>query len=125
MNEKDLRIGNWIKYPSGIYYQVDMIYKNYTMLKIWKPIKITAEILLNCGFKIDFEYGENELVYYVKKYKSRKGVVNILSIDSNGLVQISPKSDDSICICLCKVKYLHELQNLYFSLAKKELKVNL
>lgn len=126
MNEKDLRIGNWIKYPSGYFYQVDMIYKNYRMLEVWKPIKITPKILLNCGFYFhgeDCDTGD----YYAIKYKRKGGYgeKNILIINCLGGVQIWSTNIPDEGVNLCKVKYLHELQNLYFSLAKKELEINL
>lgn len=77
-----------------------------------KPIQLTEEILVQCGFEKNFEWtysisikGTNKLVYYV----GEKGW-------SIGFKNYSDYSN---------LNYLHQLQNLYFVLKNEELTIQL
>lgn len=71
------------------------------------PIPLTPEILEKAGFKYD------TVCYY------RNGV-HIGSFKDGLYFTCSPISKDSV-----EIKYLHQLQNLYFALAGEELEINL
>jgi hypothetical protein len=74
-------------------------------------ILITEEILLKCGFvKNGFSLTFNEFSFYNEDLEN-------LYIDLDQGQELS-----GICV---KVKYLHQLQNLYFALTSKELEFNL
>jgi hypothetical protein len=117
MKANDLRIGNvvemlsntrgWIRYEiTGLnIYQLSAYSENFK--KDVRPIPITDELLLDCGFFLDAE------TYY------RYPLQDWLAIDI-----------DDYCIRIAdswefgKINYLHELQNLYFTLTGEELKIN-
>lgn len=81
------------------------------LMRFIKPIPLTEELLLKCGFDeymvLVTEYGE--LRYY------GNGQMDIGGYDSctSGMVFTS------------ECKYLHQLQNLYFALDGNELEINL
>ena len=74
------------------------------------PIPVTEEILLECGFK-KFQWITEANVFTLDSFNC--------ILDENGVQVFS--SDYSN---LKPVKYLHELQNLYFDLKEKELEVH-
>lgn len=78
-------------------------------LKELKPIELTEEILLNCGFvKDEFDNWENE---------TRLGLYKPEEFD--GYLSVWGESTVGEC------NYLHQLQNLYFALTGQELEINL
>ena len=75
-----------------------------------KPIPLTIEILKNCGFVNRFD------IYYT--------INNIISFTSfEGSIAESFICGDAKI--KCKIKYLHQLQNLFFALTNEELKIGL
>jgi len=100
----ELRIGNYIQFSSGSVYSVDIIYKDYTMLKNWFAIALNKEWFNIFGFVFD----EEERVF-------QKQGIRIELVDG-----------DFIFNYFYGLKYLknvHELQNMYFSLTAIELTV--
>lgn len=74
-----------------------------------KPIELTEEILLKCGFvKDEFDNWENETRLGLYKPEEFDGYLSIWG-------------DSTVGEC----NYLHQLQNLYFALTGEELKINL
>lgn len=128
----ELRIGNWLmgNMPvqvktilcentvglgeGGPYY----VYVEAPYKPCLEPITLTPEILEKCGFK--FKEGlinndpNHKMIYWIG-YNNTK--VFYLEVSKKGFVFLSQS--------LLYVKYLHQLQNLYFSLTGKELEVNL
>lgn len=127
MRAEELRFGNYIYYndkiisvaPKAIeefYYIGNTHSESLTDRRCYKPIELTEEILLKCGFafnhQVDYSFCE-------------------LKINKN----LKLRTDDSInykyvylqymSLELHKVQYLHELQNLYFALTNEELTINL
>lgn len=116
----ELRIGNWVEDCStGRMGVVSLISKEEVVLdlkksRVWldfedlKPIPITEEIILKCGFTIyDPKY----------KYFSHKDVPGILQL-FDGVIEYSIDSNE-----VCWVNGLHQLQNLYHALTGQELKI--
>ena len=124
MKTKDLRLGNYVTDNSGFTMYVAGIYEDTVLLNfegndgdVWevyekdlRGIMLDTELLIKSGFKIQ---------------------VTGIGWDkySNGLVDLSlaPLSNGS-CIPvyhingeMVKIKYLHQLQNLFFCLSQKEL----
>ena len=94
----ELRIDNYVQFDTLTVYKVDIIYKDYVMLRRWEGVPLTEQWLIKFGFvKTDyncFEFGDFIL------------------------------NDDFIMMDIditIQLKYVHELQNLYYSLFKKEL----
>lgn len=125
MKITDLRILNYVMYHDDIV-QIDAIDSDGSVLTVGningykdcgfdgnidslKPILITEEILLKCSFEIyanmNDEYLKNGLLFFFGK-----GL--ICKIGEYGDLRIS-------------IKYLHQLQNVYYFLMGKELIVKL
>lgn len=110
----ELRIGNIIKYY-GRYTRVEP--NNITELSKgagdYKPIPLTEEILLKCGFEKINKHKELDSHGYLMD-----GMEYLHTID-NGITFTDSVQNE------IEFKYLHQLQNLYFALTNKELEVNL
>jgi hypothetical protein len=118
MKANELRIGNvvetrsnkrgWIRYEiTGLnIYQLSAYSENFE--KDVRPIPITDDLLLECGF---FQDADNRLSVILLKI----GLLLMLMIVVFELLTVG---------CLGKSITLHELQNLYFTLTGEELKIN-
>jgi hypothetical protein len=119
MKANELRIGNWLNHD-GIFRQVSSLHSDNTLrfkdgnssigcfkatLSNIKPIPLTEEILLKCGYEINFL----DFNHFYKLHN--------LYLDSN----FQP-IDTFITY---EIKYLHQLQNLYFALTNQELNIEL
>lgn len=117
VNANELRLGNWISY-NGKYYEVDEIWFDldegayYTQdfnINFISPIPLTEELLLKCGFERNKTY---KRYFYngisISKYEGEKYFVF-----------------DGWRFRAIDIKYLHQLQNLYFILTGEELTINL
>lgn len=103
----ELRIGNWYDH-NGKHCQVSP----NTILEVWEsprkwvqPIPLTPEILEKCGFE------KGSIYFYFSKFR----IVQI-NDSNNWLILLSDTYHH-----LCKLKHLHQLQNLYFALCGEEL----
>lgn len=133
MKVNDLRIGNWIKYEDKL---VQVVQLSSLMIlcqrdenqflvncspKVFQPIELTEEVLLNIGFeKINDCYVlQNEyicLAYYKDSF--RQELVAGVKRKGKCLCHINELKNYDI-------KYLHELQNAYYLLTNEELEVKL
>jgi len=144
MKSTELRIGNWIDDTSedGGFFQVEgickdkegfsgyyIIYRNGSfkcsleedelesdLIQI-KPIPLTEEILLKCGFKKDLDgsFQKNDVsIFLDKRFKT------------NLYLQTNDSNRNFIWFGYeCKIQHLHQLQNLYFALTGEELNIEL
>lgn len=142
IDAKDLRIGNWVNreywnpHPTEPSIELDacLIYSiqsDRVSVRIndkkiiariptekIQPIPLTPEILEKCGFYVDIHYGVFNISIYIEgfnpfTFRLRKGISGLMDGEywvfiSGGLI---PE----------KIKYLHDLQNLYYAVTKKEL----
>ena len=131
MKAKDLRLGNYVlsNLPQtnheNDYYTVDLI-----LLEIFdsvevEPIQLTEEWLIKFGFEKDREVYNLGIPVFVKNnfriWDNRDKVEyeKILGYsDSSDFKFIYSKNIQPY------IKYVHQLQNLYFSLTGEELKIN-
>lgn len=116
----ELRIGNWIMFDNR-YFQIECNSVHFPYLRTAEfgagvvdynniqPIPLTEDILLKCGFY------HNEKIEY--RLHCPEFPITI-DIDDFG-IQISDSWEFG------SIKYLHELQNLYYALTKTELIINL
>lgn len=137
INTQELRIGNYLQSETGEYLPVEYVMKDviglrnniggvqkhqinpifsYDIEKI-KPIPLTEDILLKCGFV---------QIAYLKNIDENF----FLTTDAMGFrLQVEKNHEDGYYICeslsLNHIKYLHQLQNLYFALTGTELEINL
>ena len=131
---QELRIGNWFEH-CGFYYQSTGVLENASYftpkedfgdrlayLAEIKPIPLTEEILLKCGFErtitpmqaLDYiDYRMNQFVCFLLPTGKLEVefYANNNKIDERGY--------------LTSVIYLHQLQNLFYCLCGKELEVKL
>lgn len=124
MKASELRIGNYVhtinprhndkvlKIESiGDNESVNVFFREYKLSEI-EPIPLTEEILLKFGFK-----------------KEKTTYINDYYIFINGVWNIKFKREGYCSFItfgcfLTDIKYVHELQNLYFALTKEELTFN-
>lgn len=118
----ELRIGNYVLTCHGVDLKIyGIISKGNTggyLLETLKPIPITEEWLLGFGF----EYINIDNDYHI-----------YASLDHNYYLQIDVRKntdeytildnsvDDLRDFALVKIKYIHQLQNIYFALTGEEL----
>lgn len=123
MKVQDLRVGNLLTYNNK-YFKVLEIYQEKIKsqsnkgivefnLSELKPIPLTEEILIELGFK---KKGDFFFDWYLAIEHFRYGVY-IITYDEN------PKFVSRVG--RHGFKHVHQLQNLYYSLTNKELKINL
>jgi hypothetical protein len=110
MKASELRIGNWVKSPLyGVEYEIEFIYESPTIKEI-EPIPLTEEWLLKFRFEKYYEYYVNSHLE-ISEMKSKKGYDAYCT-------------DMDFSIFMTEVKYVHQLQNLYFALTGEELILN-
>ena len=108
MKATELRIGNWYDH-NGIPKQVtpNTIEEVWESERSWcKPIPLTEDILLKCGFRVNTFDG---LPWYEKE---------CLTLDFMFDFERHDASTN-------RVHHVHQLQNLYFALTSEELNVEL
>lgn len=131
MIAKELRIGNWVRIPYANEL-IELELEDFTNFadgfdKVgrYKPIQLTEDVLLKCGFEITGEepdYREWEtkqidgdvfsLSQFGHYHEEERDIVFYYEL--GGLIGVNKT-----------IHYLHELQNLYFALTGEELKINL
>lgn len=128
-----IRIGNWFKDFDGKYFQWDLMHFGMMTLSIdadeiiSELITLTEEILLNCGFeKIEHEVQYQILICDETDTENRKLLILDYCDEAGYFADIHEKIyRGSYTMNISKVKYLHQLQNLYFALTQKELTIKL
>lgn len=124
MKANELRVGNYLQRGVGSVITVKRLIQNdddilvnealglFTLGYTALPIPLTEEILLKCG--------------YVPLNESSAGVryghvVN--GVFDAGLSFIFWKDSQELICVIKHIKYLHQLQNLYFALTEQELDI--
>ena len=134
LTAQQLRIGNLVEYEGEIY-EIDTISKLFPTLNTvafgigvvgWdnlNPIPLTEEWLLKFGFEVEnFDYnikisecGVVSLQLIAQDEKCSSFSVCVIQSDEDEL-------DDYVF--LSDIKYVHSLQNLFYSLTNEELAIN-
>ncbi len=123
MEANELRIGNLIKEGKveqidnsidEVYYSGDGYYQSTYCCNL-NPIPLTEEWLLKFGFEKNFE---NLIEILINKNQS-------LHFDKtdNCMSLYIPINHEFIYLVFKHIKYVHQLQNLYFSLTGTELEI--
>jgi hypothetical protein len=133
MKATELRVNNWymsVKFNipgrceltdfTQLDYMSDGAYDDPPIDEVFEPIPLTEEWLLKFGFCIYYDS-------YVR-HSGRKTIEISLDAqaDESGDVWIGYSNDIGIdiqTISLCEIKYVHQLQNLYFALTGEELTI--
>lgn len=108
--KNELRIGNFVKIHQSKIQMTELDFRFRS--DFFKPIKLTEEWLLKFGFEYA-SYANNYIIeageyYNSVKFDKRKWLYN-------------NDSSDASCYGVTTIKYVHQLQNLYFALNQKEL----
>mgnify|MGYP001412365001 CR=1 FL=1 len=118
----ELRIGNFVEWNKGLF-KCCQIFNNSVENELWckplnelHPIEITEQILVKLGFSKDTEIQQE--FSYVLKLKNRITVAYYKADNSCFSIEQDNKLID---LGHSKVKYLHQLQNIVFSLVGEEL----
>ena len=117
MKANELRVGNWIKTPE----QEEKVYDNFfdtdegvRFINDWnisviKPIPLTEEWLIKFG---NWDITEEGLISYDLNYDEQ--------LEEWLFYVYNIKGDKINC---AMIKYVHQLQNLYFALVGEELEI--
>ncbi len=135
MKANELRIGNLIRYTNdedlntslrGTPLVVDIDTLTYIEIgdrpDFYEPIPVTIKILIKCGF---VKRRDREYLYSIDLHK------HISIVDGKDrflamLLQDAEFSGGELSVFCCnEIKYLHQLQNLIFSISGEELEVKL
>jgi len=104
MTANELRIGNWVEIiqpTKEIYTTIESSCFSVEIISHYQPIPLTKEWLFNFGFK----YDEKTECYHYYDFILNKSFV---------------MQDIDMHVCL---KFVHQLQNLFFCLCGKELTI--
>jgi hypothetical protein len=127
MEAKNLRLGNLILNKNGEVERVRTLYNKSINgydgnagiqpddEDDFNPIPITKEWLLKLGFELDHEYG-------VAEKEEEKFYIITNSASGYFLGEYMPAEDHFIAR-FQSIKYVHQLQNLFFALTGKELEL--
>jgi len=127
MEVRELRIGNWVSHWGDSCMVKEIKHENTSfylycadtlndlvnvgnVIDAFKPIPLTPEILEKAGFEKGIEL-TGSWTYYLNETEIRFNGEAILQVDC--------------CDYGKPIKYIHQLQNLYFSLTGEELAIEL
>jgi hypothetical protein len=134
IDPKELRVGNWLQYKNTpfeveeiVIGGINMYQEGYSVYGFGEcdTIPLIPEILEKCGFMdIPFQRGMAFINLDSSPYDNRvleysKSTNNIYIVCSQG----GEGEEINTTKMLTQVKYLHQLQNLYFALTGSELKI--
>jgi hypothetical protein len=120
IRKNEFRPGNWFRCQDHYYrfesFDNGPIFKQIEgteadkaiSIEDFKPIRLTKKLVLKCGFMPFDKSGENFYVHHTEF--DLKWQEDEVYID---------------CISIPHIKYLHQLQNLYFAFSGKEMKIDL
>ena len=123
MKKEEMRIGNLyhsttfggsMLIVNNDFYKLtalDMSHVHTYGADIFQPIRITREVLESIGLNIIDKY------YLDVPNIGLSGLSRFVYLDEDGSVSFRVDG----CITICKVYYVHDLQNLYYSITKEEL----
>lgn len=113
MDVRELRYGNWISINYGTKEKIDIVERKAVMsdlmvAEMLDPIPLSEEWLIKFGFESEKVY---EVVFEYTIDKKHR-------IQTDGEMYILMGYKDGI-----EIKYVHQLQNLYFALTGEELTI--
>jgi hypothetical protein len=138
MKSTELRIGNYINTltkdtHSRVVFSLGGMEGTHTLInsyreKLIKPIPLTEEWLIDFGFEMyDYTVDENSDIGtkddYYKSYKISDNIKDLIVNINPTSIEFCVKWDWSEEGILTELKYVHQLQNLYFALCGEELKL--
>ena len=128
----ELRIGNWVNYDSDdtpfcvIEIAISGISVKNSEEETWieidqfSPIPLSSEILEKCGFICE-NANEDDRYYHLRLSNEKYCDLSFITGDKNGFMEVCLFPYETYF----RYQYLHQIQNLYFTLTNEELKINL
>lgn len=115
MRAEELRIGNWVEIidSKGICTTVTKSTFDCNIDVFYKPIAITEDCLLMLGF----EYHDADENYVIKTKNNWHNSIK----EIEGDWCYNNDSSDANCYFVRELKYVHQLQNLYYAINEEEL----
>ena len=131
MKANELRIGNLVQYggvtakvchieKAFFYCETELIYFTRDGERGAKPIPLTEEWLLRFGFELEHEFTN---AYKMYTTKHQYDCSEITYSEKESLLRFSNGQEKGATL-IPHIKYVHQLQNLYFALTGEELTLN-
>ena len=114
INPQELRIGNLVYGENGLSCKIRKYDFEHTNFDKLYPITLTPTILEKLGGKA---FGDGDYIFEIEK-------CGIIIWANDGSIAIGDKSDSLLFATDVVCKYVHEWQNLIYSLTKKELQID-
>ena len=115
MKANELRVGNLVNYDQALHiiggHSILMIEEGKD-IELFKPILLTEEWLVKFGFRTEYPLSNERNYYNNNKYVSINYFNGGFRLNVNRLIYGG-----------IKIRYIHQLQNLYFSLTGEELEL--
>lgn len=142
INIRELRIGNVVMDDKGGKYVIIGLQDNMIAVKPYglhpeypiesieinsSGIPITEEFISKCGFeKVTKQqlFGLPQENYYRKFYEIESSKCPLVLIKENGYLCHVVPSDGTFGCSFIPILYIHQLQNLYYSLSGQELEIS-
>jgi hypothetical protein len=132
----ELRIGNFVlakpifgndkKFKPLQIASPNEIFRCYNTPKDFNPIPLTPEILEKCGFVVVHKANNHYTINDPNGFKDSHKIAIFHTVNNQWHIAFSDTfSGYKDYIPTTKIKYLHQLQNLYFALTGEELTVKL
>lgn len=136
MEASELRIGNIINQGAMYGEQAIEAYQiyNYSLFekggkvaeyyKDWQPIELTEEWIEKIGFEF-FDYGVADNIIMREYFLNKSITVRYkICLNSDGFNEFSIEVMGREMLLNGDVRYLHQLQNLYFAITGEELQIS-
>lgn len=117
MKAQELRIGNLVIEKGKIKPMYSISNHNAKDYSTIKPIPLTEEWLLRFGFVKEVEYKKK--INFSRFHLFQINASNSYNDNENEFKVNFYQSKQ--CVELCRIKHVHQLQNLYFALTGEEL----
>lgn len=119
MENRSLRIGNYVINNSRNSFKIEDG-EDIDNSEYFNPIDLTEDILFNCGFSKNVGY---YIMFGRYKDKTLELAYNNDTSETQYYVYVRGLLDNEFVQLRHDLKYLHELQNLYFAIIGNELSV--
>jgi hypothetical protein len=132
-NANELRIGNWVIQDGQLSRVLSICDGDVKHCVIanggrsvhgsWEPIPLTPEILVKCGFE---QIESGDMLYGLWSHQDTELFLELKwPARENGFWPQIMGETERFLIAEVSVKYLHQLQNLIFSLSQTEINIQL
>jgi len=111
----------WLRVAGDLPIHEKIVSNICQLIEYVAPVELTPEILEKCGFERKFNYASNRNSFHVSS-KGRDFALEVIDENQWSFYQIN---NVGMIHRLASLQYLHQLQNLYYTLCGTELNINL